>query len=159
MESIAEPEITKFVKYLYRGIKRFGIGRIQSKLSELYTSDRPKVIKERILAEITAVYGISKQDILTSKKRGANTEVKVMAIILIHKHLHITQAEIAAMFGCGVSNIGRRIKTFNGINGTGAPLNASDNSFAKIYENKAFMERFRDIDCKVKEFTGSCQSK
>ena len=145
-------ELAEFVDYLHRGIRKFGIVPIRQKLAELYVVDTPRALRRRILTEVAAVYAVPPHRIVGSKKRGVVTEAKVMAIILMHKHLNITHAEIAVMFGCVPSNIGRRIKAFNGISGNGATLNVSANTFAKIYGGKTFMPRFKDIDAKIKEY-------
>lgn len=152
-------ELAEFVDYLHRGIRKFGIAPIKEKLGEMYKADVPRTLKAKIFEEITGVYGVPKHAIIRSRRRGAVTEAKVMAIILLHKHVAVTQTEIAAMFGCGRSVVGRRIKAFNGVNGSGGVLSASDNAFAKIYENKEFMSRFKDIDTKINEYKTAWQRK
>ena len=61
-----ESDIVSFVKYLPRGIKKFGIVRIEKKLKELsYDSydNHQKMLKDKIFNEISDSFGVSKSAI------------------------------------------------------------------------------------------------
>lgn len=149
-QSVQADDIVAFTQSLYRGIQRFGIRRVQEKLRELYPSENTETLRKQILSEVTSVYGVSMKSILRSKKRGTVTEAKVMAIILIHKHQNITNAEIATMFGCDPSIIGKRINAFNGIIiGKVSDLDNQDSKYVKIYSAPLFLENFKSIDQRI----------
>jgi len=144
----SEAEVINFVKDLYKGIRRFGLMRIEAKLQELYMSDASsvnEVLKKKIFDEISSAYGIPAHTIIRSKKRGAITQAKVIAIILLHRHLCITQAEIAEMFDRGETLISRRIKVFKSAS-AGDPIPDSERMFEKMYSSKDFMEKFNKIN-------------
>ena len=144
-KKFTEADVIAFAKFFYKGMRRFGLEKVQRKMAELYISDhgvREGALKEKIFSEISAHYGMSPEAIITSVKRGNVTQAKVIAMLLIHRHLHISQSEIALLFGRGPSLVSRRIKLFN--NGT-----------EKISSNKDFISAYEKINLKVNEFIES----
>jgi hypothetical protein len=150
-------DIVQFVKYLYNGIKKFGMTRIELKLRELYvatSNNTHNLVKNKIFEEVSMAYGIAPKTILHSNKRGNITQAKVMAIILCHRHLEVTQAQIAHMFGHTPPIISARIKSFKSITRDGKPLYESEKRFEKVYSTD-FMKKYENVDARVTEFIGA----
>lgn len=148
-KNFTEADIIAFAKFFYQGMRRFGLENMQRKMAELYVSQhgaKEQALKEKIFAEISAHYQMSPEAIITSVKRGNTTQAKVIAMLLIHRHMNISQSEIAMLFGRVPSLISRRIKLFN--NGT-----------EKFSSNKDFISAYEKINLKVIEFIESWQKK
>ena len=146
--------ILAFVRHFHDLEKKIGIARIEEKLQELYDSEagnRPTIIKNRILEEITRVYGVSSKVLLHSSKRGNATQARVMAIILFYRHLPLTKSEIAGIFGHSQPNIvSLRLKTFAHYY-CKVPLYDSERRFEKVYSDD-FMKKIVEVDGRVVEF-------
>lgn len=146
--------VSALVRSINDGIKKYGLARIEQKLSELSTSSpktRQALIKSRILDEISAVYGISKRAFLTSNKRGAVTQAKVTAILLFSRHLTASQAEIADIFDIPVTVCYARIRTFKRVV-ENRPVLEKEKHFEKVYQYNDFMAKIDQIDRVITEF-------
>ncbi len=143
-----EGRILAFVRYFHDLEKKVGIAKIEAKLRELEQA-KPQsghtVVKNRILFEISRVYGLPVKTILHSTKRGNVTQTRVMAIILFHKHLKLNKTELADLFGHrGPNIISIRIKTFHNLR-TGGTILESERRFEKVY-SKDFMKKIDEVD-------------
>lgn len=142
-------DVVSFVKYIHKGIKKFGISRIEKNLRDIpnfvYESNQ-RLIREKIFNELTCVFGFSKTIIIKSKKRGDVAQAKTMAIILFNAHLDLTQADIASFFDRTQSLVSKRIKSFDDF--MAFPLKSHD----KIFSNGGFVEKFKKVNSSVIEF-------
>ncbi len=144
-QNINQSDIVSFVKYLCKGIKKFGVVRIEEKMRELSEDSydtQQKALRDKIFYEIYCQYRVSKNVVLKSSKRGVVTQAKVMAIILFSKHLEVSQREIASIFGRGQSLVSRRIKTFE----IYMSDSVNEKPFEKIYEDKDFIVNYKKIN-------------
>jgi len=149
LPNFSEDEILSWVKGLYKGIRKFGFIRVSNKIRELSTTsidNRQEILKERIFEEISSAFGIPVEDIKTSSRRGNVTQAKAMAILLLHRHLPMSQADIATLFSRGQSLVSRRIKNF---------ADGSD----KVCSGREFIDFHEKIDQKIIEFKKSWQTK
>ena len=151
-----EQEILQLVKSMYKGIRKFGVKRIELKLKALFNTDEKNTqarISNKIFEEIATVYGIRKGKLITSNNRGKTTEAKVMAMILHHKHADMTQSEVASLFSRGVSLVHRRLRSFEYVltggkrNRPNRPRHHAINS--KVFHQVTFMPTYKEIEKKV----------
>ena len=134
-------DATALVQSIYNGIKKYGIQKIEQKLSELTTSkpkSRQSLIKSRILKEVSAVYGVSPRIFMR----------------LFSRHLTASQAEIAAMFHIPVTVCYARIRNFKRVV-EGNPVYEKEKHFEKIYHQDEFMLKIDMIDSKINEFVNT----
>lgn len=153
----SDKDIIAFARYFHELDKKIGIERIEQKLRELYDSEagnEPTLIKNRIMEEITRVYGIPQKALLTSTKRGNATQARVMAIILFYRHLTLSKSEIAEIFGHSQPNIvSLRLKTFAKYF-CGEQIFESERRFEKVY-SQDFMKKIVEVDKCITEFCKS----
>lgn len=98
-------------------------------------------LRNLIYSEIKNEFGVAKKTIIQSNKRGNNAQAKIMAIILLHKHLGMTKKEIAAMFHHNHHHTELRLRSFkNTKNGT---------KEEKIYSQNDFMIKYGRINRKI----------
>lgn len=155
-------DIAELVRLIVDGVKRHGFANIQRQLKGVESfesaSGKPKagrhhLIKDRILREISDVYGIAPRTIISSKERGNTTQAKVTAIILFHLHLGLTQKKIAQLLGYDPPIVSARIGVLKKItcDEAGMPLYESQRRFEKVYD-KNFMKNFSIINTRVTEY-------
>lgn len=156
-----QEEITTLMSHLFGVVEVFGLGLVQEKILEIYVSEENKlrVLRKKILEEISSTYRVPISQILHSKKRGCITDAKVMAIILIHYHLKMSNAEIATLFGCGKRIVERKISAFKKTSSPSSEFSDSDNAIVKIYSDKSFLDNFNVINEKINSYKGLWKSK
>lgn len=97
---IDDKELLLFIKEVYTGLKKFGVGKVSEKIRELkidkYDSRKQQLI-DIILFKIYESYGISLNQ-LKSNKRGITAEARRMSFVLFKQHLDLSQAEISQFF-------------------------------------------------------------
>lgn len=151
VKSFTESDVIAFAKFFYKGMRIFGQERVQKKLEELYLVDKDNcqnAIRTKIFDEVSAEYKMTPEAIITSAKRGNVTQAKVMAMLLLHRHMNISQVEIAMLFSRGASLVSKRIKLFN-----------SESRNDKIYSDKNFMITYEKINKKINSFKESWEKK
>ena len=152
-----EGDIIAFIRHFHAIEQKVGIARIEQKLQELYSAEvgnKPSIIKNRILEEITRAYGIPSRTILQSTKRGNATQARVMAIILFYKHLTLSKSEIATIFGhCQPNIVSLRLKTFANFY-CNIPAYENERRFEKVY-SPDFMKKYNELDATITEFKNS----
>ena len=156
-----DADILSFARFLLKGIKKFGIKRVEKKLQELSITPCNNDLRNKILEEVSTAYELTPYIITHSEKRGKITQAKVMAMILFQIHLQIIQKDIAMFFGKKQSLVSRRITIFQKvkmeqqkINGT-KMLN-SDIPYQKVYTN-GFMEKYDFVNNKINLYKNQCQ--
>ena len=149
---LSDNDILQFVKYLHRVIRKFGIKKVEGKIRDLLAIEKDPfslLLKNEIFSETSKIYNIPAEIILHSNTRGIVTEAKIMCIIMLSKHLHITQEGIAKLFGKGQSLISKRITGFHKIINK---KDIEDTKIEKIFYNKSFMENYKIIDDSIINF-------
>lgn len=134
------PNVTGFLKHVKTGLKKYGIDS-QNGMAQM---PLPKMI----IVTVADVYEVTPKAIITSNKRGAVTEGKTMAIILLHKHTPLLQSEIAAKFNRSESLICKRIAAFQ-VAKDGEPL--AD----KMFLQPRFIQNYRIVNEKIIIFKNS----
>ena len=151
-------DIVSFVKFLYKGKNKFGPGRVINKLKEFDSYDHyqneQRELKDRILNVIADAYQISPYTILHSKKRGKITQAKVMAMVLFNNYLDVRFKDIALMFGKKIASVRKRGSVFKKVDNYTRPAGGEStvliNGDAKIFFNMGFMEKYEQINNKIK---------
>lgn len=148
-----EQELLRLVKAMYKGVRKFGVKRIEIKLKGLFNSkerNNSTLVSNRIFKEITTAYGISKGTLITTNNRGKTTEAKVMAMILHYKHADMTQDDVAALFLRVTSLVHRRLRSFDYII-TGGKQNRPRHhaTYSKVFHQITFMPTYREIEKRI----------
>lgn len=100
MES--DKEIIHFLKELHRVISKFGADKVLSQIRKLHLENDDEFVKQvanYILALTSTKYGLTKDELMYSKKRGSVIEARRMCFALMKEHLNITDEEIGGYFG------------------------------------------------------------
>lgn len=142
-------DLQKVVCSIIKNYKIAGSTRLKKEIADIYNKNKEQsAIEDKIYQEIYVYYRIDREMIHHSKQRGVVTNAKVMAILLFHKHIDISQAEIAKRFSRGQSIISRRVRSFYSVISNGQDAKIID----KVYCDPAFISIFNHIDKKIKKF-------
>lgn len=146
-------EITSLMRDLFSTVEIFGLRYVQQHLEKMIESESDKIqaLRKQILDEVSKVYGVPSKELMSSKKRGEVTDAKATAIILIHQHLNLSNAEIGGMFGCGRKIVERKLRAFKRADGS-VDVRDGDVTFVKIYSSKTFLSNFRIINDKINDY-------
>lgn len=150
-------DISKLVILLEKGVKKYGVAVVSDNLRRLYSTldlshnaKRNLVIRNRIYTEVGAEFSVTKREILRSTKHGNHAQAKIMAIILLHKHLGLPKTEIARMFSHKQTRvIDSRLRSFNSFIGYGPASSHHEARFEKIYSQNKFMAKYNRINKKI----------
>jgi chromosomal replication initiation ATPase DnaA len=102
MQADNSAEFTRFLKEVYRVVKKYGIDRVSKQLRRIenYSSERFNSEICTYIVDITSKhYNISREDIMVSNKRGDVTEARRMCFALVKEHLGYTYEKIGEFFG------------------------------------------------------------
>ena len=150
--------ISRWLIYLHLGSVKFGESGFEKRLRDLCgfgDVDHHHQIKDRIFTEISSAYGVPKKTIIKSNKRGVVAEARTMAIILLHRHLRLSQADIGHIFGVGNNLVSMRIKAFETCQEE--PLTAGGRILTKMYSNKDFIRNYETINETLYKFRAQWQ--
>ena len=144
-------EIITAVRRLYRGVSQ-----IKSKIeNDFLPSTKDNVIKtdklkEKIIAEVIYEYKIPFSSIL--KNHSEAIRAKTLLIILFHKHLGLSQAEIANLLHVTISLISYRLQAFKNAKIKNKKIASKQVSDNKMFYEKEFMNNYRKINEAISQY-------
>jgi chromosomal replication initiation ATPase DnaA len=95
-------ELVIFLQQLHKVISKVGLPRVLSRIKEIYLDEKDDFERElcdRIITICANYYLVSRDDILTSKKRGNVTEARKMCFALIKNNLNLSDSSIGEYVG------------------------------------------------------------
>ena len=135
-------QIIDLIRNLEKGIRRHGIKKIVRALRQVEIEGKGvfhSEIVEYIVAETCSLMGVVREKLYDFKTRGDTTVARKICILLLRKHLDLSDVETAGHF-----NRSRQI-THN----TEVEFSKLD---AKNKFDKQFLDTYNEVDAKVKIF-------
>jgi hypothetical protein len=133
-------EIVVFFREVQRVIAKHGLRTVLKTLRSINNDDDgyTKDVTNYIVASTANKYGVTKEDILRSNKRGAITDARRMCFALMKEHLTLSDGYIGDHFGISRQYINRELGDL--------PINQDE--FATKDEAK-FVQDFLHLTTKV----------
>lgn len=137
-----QDEILNLIKQIYKGVRRFGIKKIDKTIRELNDdtpiSNKLKVI-DFILFKTSEKYQLRKKELLASNKRGYVAEARRLCYILFKNNLEMKQSEIASFFKRDNTLIYKALKEYKNLD-------------SSLYPDRNFLKNYNVLDKEVKEY-------
>ena len=141
--SSTENEVITIIRRLAKTIKKVGVKKVVAALDELNTEEgfieAHKMLIKFILKETATSYQLNSEDLKRKNIRGITIDARSMCFVLLKKHLDLTHADIALIFGSRNHSM------------VSSALSAYRDLDYDIRADRKFIEIFKDVDKKVVE--------